>query len=70
MLTYLKFWEINVIAPLFMTRIFRIFIIIVIKMSFIARLNQKHLAQKSVTEESLAVINFERVCFEVNFTKR
>jgi len=40
-----------------MTCIFRIFIIIVIKLCFIARLNQKHLAQKSVTEESLAVIN-------------
>jgi len=50
MLTYehcLKFSEINVIALLFMTCIFRIFFIIVIKLSFVACLNQKHLAQKN-----------------------
>jgi len=44
MLTYeyrLKFWEINVIALLFMTCI------------FIILLNQKHLAQKGVTEEKV-----------------
>jgi len=53
-----------------MTCIFRIFIIIVIKLSFIARLNKEHLAQKRVIEESLIVINFEQVRFEVSFTNR
>jgi len=42
----LKFRPI-VVAPLFMTCIFRIFIIIVIKLSFIACLNKKHLAQSA-----------------------
>jgi len=50
------------------------FFIVVIKLSFIARLNIKQLAQKRVTEESLVVINFEQVyrglCLEVSFTKR
>jgi len=49
-----------------MTCIFRIFIIIVIKLSF----RPKHLAQKRVTEVSLVAINFEQVCLEVSFTKQ
>ena len=53
-----------------MTFIFRIIIIIVIKQSFIARLNEKHLAQKRVTVESIVVLSFDQVCLEVSFTKR
>jgi len=60
--------SLNVVVPLFLTCIF---IIIVIKLSFIARLNKKHLAQKRATEESLVVslINFEQVV-EDSFAKR
>jgi len=39
------------------------------KLSFIAHLNNKHLAQKRVKEESLVVVNFELVRLEVSFTK-
>ena len=46
-----KFGEINVVAPLFRTCVFIIVIIIVIKLSFIACLNKKHLAQKRLTDE-------------------
>ena len=50
-----------------MTCIFRIFIIIVIKLSFIARLNTKQLAQKRIREESPVVINFEQVGYVLRF---
>ena len=42
-------------------------IIIIINLSFLARINKKNLAQKRLTEESLVVINLEQICLEVSF---
>jgi len=63
---FLTLWGFLLILDVFLIFNF----IIIIKLSFIARLNENNLAQKRVTEKCLIITQFEKKSLKVSFKQR